>query len=154
MVPATALELLVIALAAASIGGGGWLKTAILAAALAVGLLLVEPRLNALVLARDEPPRAVSRFPLEIGGGAFARCVVEAGEVTSLEWKRAWMRPGRDGSSARASCELPAMALRLRLDEVSGRGRDVVLSERDRAPDGRVVVELPGPGAFSFRPEP
>ncbi len=154
MVPATALELLVVALGAFSIGRGGWLPSLALAAAVALGLLVAEPRLNAFVVARDEPPRPVPRFPLEISGEkAFARCVVESGEVTFLEWRRAWMRPGPSGAPARVRCELPAMPLRLRLDETSGGGRDVVLSESARAPDGTVLVELPGPAALSFRPQ-
>lgn len=155
MVPATALELLAIALGAASIGRGAWLRSAFLAAAVAVGLLLVEPKLNALVVSKDEPPRAVARFPLEIGGEkAFAQCAVEAGLVTSIEWRRAWMRPGPAGTPARVRCALPAISLRLRLDEASGGGREVLLAESDRAPDGTVLVELASPGGFGFRREP
>ncbi len=154
MVPATALELLVIALGAASIGRGAWLTPLLLAVSVAVALLFVEPWLNAFVVSKDEPPRAVARFPLEIGGEkAIARCVVESGEVTSIEWRRALMRPGPAGVPARARCELPAIPLRLRVDEGSG-GRDVLLSASDRGPDGTVLVELASPGAFGFRREP
>ena len=64
------------------------------------------------------------------------------------------MRPGPAGAPARVRCELPAVSLRLRLDEASGGGRDVLLSESDRGPDGRVLVELASPGGFGFRREP
>ncbi len=155
MVPATALELLVIALGAASLASAApraWLASLSLALGAAVVLLLAEPGLNDLVVRRDEAPRPVARFPLEIAGmeRVFARCTVEAGEVTSLEWRRAWMRPSPGGPPARARCELPSVptgsSLRLRLDKPGGTGRDVVLSEGQTSR----TVELPAPGGFSF----
>ncbi len=157
MVPATALELLSIALGAFSLAAAarprGWLVSAAFALGGALVLLLVEPRLNEFVVARDEPARRVSRFPLEIAGmeKVFARCAVETGDVTALEWRRAWMRPSPGGPPARARCELPAappgFSLRLRLDKPGGGGRDVVLSEGQSVR----MVELAVPGGFSFR---
>ncbi len=157
MVPATALEILVIALGAAALASPQSSKTWPGSLALALGaalvLLLIEPRWREFVVARDEPPRPVSRFPLEIGGmdKVFARCAVETGEVTSLEWRRAWMRPSPGGPPARATCEVPSVPagsrIRLRLDRPDGSGKDVVLSEGQRVR----MVELPGPGGFSFR---
>jgi hypothetical protein len=151
MLPATALELLAIVLALSRLSRSGWLKTAVLAVAVAIGLLLVEPRLSALAVSRDEPARPVRRFPLEVGPGQFARCTVEAGEVVSLEWRRVWLRPGPDGAPARVACEVPedGEPLRLRLDETGGGSREHPLF--DRGPDGRVTVELPTPGGISFR---
>ncbi len=158
MVPATALELLVIALGAASLASAAaraWLVSLALALGTAVALLLAEPRLNELVVRRDEAPRPVARFPLEIGGmeKTFARCTVETGDVTSIEWRRAWMRPSPGGPPARARCELPAVpagsSLRLRLEKPGGTGRDVVLAEGQESR----MVELPAPGGFSFRLE-
>ena len=156
MVPATALELLIIALGAASLAAAAnsraWVASLALALGAAVALLLAEPRLNELVVRRDEAPRPVARFPLEIAGmeKAFARCTVETGEVTSLEWRRAWMRPSPGGPPARARCELPPVptgsSLRLRLDKPGGAGRDVLLS----AGQTSRMVELPAPGGFSF----
>ena len=110
MIPATALELLAIGLGLAELSKqtrGARLRFGLAAAAVAALLLFVEPRLTALAIARDEPPRPVSRFPLEISGSAdagIARCVVEEGEVTSLEWRRAWVRPRSADQPARIRC--------------------------------------------------
>jgi hypothetical protein len=179
MVPATALELLVIALGAACVVEArrfaASARFAILALASAAALLLLEPRVNALAAARDEPPPRVSRFPLEIsGGGGFAQCVVEEGEVTFLEWKRAWMRPAETGRKARVLCGMPPAAagesLVLRLEESpgaptggltagvevdgrpmpSGGARELVLGQDALAPARTVALGFSGPGGFSF----
>ena len=110
MIPATALELLAIGLRLAELSTGRARRRFGLAAvvgAVAALLLFAEPRLTALAVAKDEPPRPVSRFPLEISGGAdggLARCVVEEGEVTSIEWRRAWVRPRAADQPARIRC--------------------------------------------------
>ena len=115
---------------------GARLRFGLAAAAVAALLLLAEPRLTALAIARDEPPRPVSRFPLEISGsadGGLARCVVEEGEVTSIEWRRAWVRPRAADQPARIRCSAKdvgaAGTLIVRVEGPAGTVREAVLGE-------------------------
>jgi len=125
MVPAIALEMLAVVLAASSLEASprreraGLLGVAAAAAAL---LLLATPPLRALARQKDESPLPVRRFPLEMAGGGFAECRLESGRLFALEWRRAHLAlspssPG-SGAAARATCELPAGhgPLRLRLE--------------------------------------
>ncbi|MET0620013.1 MAG: hypothetical protein ABW056_07030 [Thermoanaerobaculia bacterium] len=139
MIPATALELLAIGLGLSELSKqthGARMRFGLAAAAIAALLLFVEPRLTALAIARDEPPRPVSRFPVEISGsadGGIARCVVEEGEVTSIEWRRAWVRPRSADQPARIRCAAKdvgaAGALIVRIEEPAGTVREAVLGE-------------------------
>ncbi len=107
MLPSTALELLAIALGLSDVAAASSrsrLRFGLVTVAVAAALLFAESRLTGFVIARDEPPRPVARFPLEIGGGGIARCVVEEGDVTSLEWRRVWLRPKAADQPARIRC--------------------------------------------------
>jgi hypothetical protein len=114
MVPAIALELLAIALAASSLGRVarrerlGFLGVAV---AFAAALLLATPPLRALTRRKDEAPWPVHRFPLTIASGGFGECRVESGRLDSLEWRRAHLAFSSPGpapfGSARVTCELP-----------------------------------------------
>jgi hypothetical protein len=145
MVPATALELLVIGLGLSELATRrSGVRFGLVALAVAASLLFAEPRLTALAAAKDEPPRAVRRFPLEIAGGGMARCAVEDGDVTSLEWRRVWLRPRNPDRPARVRCRADGEgsgALIVRI-ETGGVVREVPLGEGD--------VTLPVPGAFSL----
>ena len=137
MIPATALELLAIGLGLAELPTGRARRRFGLAAvvgAVAALLLFAEPRLTALAIAKDEPPRPVSRFPLEISGGAdggLARCVVEEGEVTSIEWRRVWVRPRAADQPAHIRCTAKdvgaAGTLIVRVEGLAGTARDTDL---------------------------
>jgi hypothetical protein len=128
MLPATALELLAIGLSlSVPATSRARLRDGLVAVGVAAGLLLVEPRLSELVVAKDEPPLRVERFPLEIPGGGIARCTVEEGEVASLEWRRVWLRPPNAATPARVHCQ------------VEGDDASVIV----RIETGGVVSELP-----------
>ncbi len=151
MVPATALALLVVALGLAScLGGVGPESTprrrgafAFLTVVFAAMLLVVEPRWGAFVVSRDEAPLPVARFPLEIAGGAgHARCQVENGVVTAIEWRRAWLRPGGDGAAARVVCRVPSGAIRVE-------GAVGAATEALRE-DGALEITLEGAGPSGF----
>ena len=147
MFPATALELLAIGLGLAEFANRGTrLRHALGAAAVAIGLLLLEPPLAALAVSKDEPPPRVERFPLEIAGRGIARCTVEEGEVTSLEWRRVWLQPP-DGSTARVTCSLPpnAGALAARVDP----GGEVIPGS---SAGQTLEIVLPHAGAISIVP--
>jgi hypothetical protein len=117
MFPATALELLAIGLGLSELATRrARLGYGLVAAAVAGGLLLVESRLAALAVARDEPPPRVERFPLEITGGGIARCEVDEGDVTSLEWRRAWLRSSDPDRPARVRCRAEGDALMVRIE--------------------------------------
>ena len=132
MIPATALELLAIGLGLAALPTGrARLRFGLAAAVIAALFLFAEPRLTALAIAKDEPPRPVSRFPLEISGGVDggpARCVVEEGEVTSIEWRRAWVRPRTADQPARIRCSAKG-TLAVRIEGPAGTMREADLGE-------------------------
>lgn len=122
MVPAIALEILAVVLAASSLEGSPRRERARflgVAVAAAASLLLATPPLRALARRKDEAPPPVRRFPLEIAGGGFAECRLESGRLSALEWRRAHLAlaPSSRGASARVTCELPPEhgPLRLRL---------------------------------------
>jgi hypothetical protein len=148
MVPATALELLAVALGLAALAGStsrGRFTLLAIVVVVAGTLLVVEPRWGAFVVSRDEAPRPVARFPLEItGGGGHAQCVVEDGVVTSIEWRRAWLRPGNDRAPARVVCQSPEGAMRL--EAIRGIVRESVRE------GGALEITLEGeaPSAFSL----
>jgi hypothetical protein len=152
MVPATALELLAIGLGLSVLATSrSRLRFGLMTVAVAAVLLLAEARLTALAIARDEPPRRVARFPLEIGGGAgkgFAHCVVEDGEVASLEWRRAWLRPSPPGTLARVVCQVPSEGVVGEATAVPGTPGETVSYVQT---DGRTIaLTLLRPGSVSF----
>ncbi len=142
IMPATALELLAVAVGLSDISTRkSWVRFGAVSVIVALGLLFFEARLTALAVSKDEAPLPVSRFPIEISGdGGIAECVVEDGVVTSLEWRRAWLRPGAAGQPARIRCRAKGMPLTARIEEGSGVLRDV---EGD-------VVTLPVPSGVSL----
>jgi hypothetical protein len=125
MVPAIALELLAVALAASSLGHSTRRERARflgVAAAVAAFLLLATPPLRALARRKDEAPLPVRRFPLAMAGGGVAECRVDSGRIVALEWRRGHLALASTspstGESARVTCELPAAhgPLRLKLE--------------------------------------
>ncbi len=150
MLPATALELLAIALGLSGLAATSLksrLRFGLVTVAVAAALLFAESRLTAFVIARDEPPLPVARFPLEIGGGGIARCIVEEGDVTSLEWRRVWLRPRAADQPARIRCrasdDAETAALIVRVEGPAGIARDGALG-----PD---AIILPDAGGVSLR---
>jgi hypothetical protein len=156
MVPAIALELLAVALAASSLAHAprreraGFLCVALAAAAF---LFLATPPLRALARRKDEPPLQIRQFPLAIVDDGFAECRIESGQLTFFVWRRGYLgfssRSPTPGESARVTCELPAAhgPLRLKLETAyapSGQPGHVV--ERVEA-DGRELLsrDLAGP---------
>lgn len=113
MVPAIAIELLVIALAAAMLGTAAWReRTAFLVLSLAAAALMLAalPALERYVVRKDEPPPRVTRFSLAIaGGGGWADCAIEAGGLTAIAGDRAWIGPAGPEIS-RCVCRLPDLA--------------------------------------------
>ena len=115
MLPATALELLAVALGAALLGEGstrGERAAAVSGTlALAALLLLAVPPLRAFAIAKDEPPPVLSRFPLAIaGGGGLADCSVAAGRLHSIAGDRAWLDAEDEAGPARVACRLPPLS--------------------------------------------
>ena len=143
MVPATALEILAIALGLAALPTArSAVRFGLVTVAAAAALLLVAPRLSALAASKDEAPHPVARFPLEMGANAtaFARCTVEEGDVASLEWKRAWLQP-KPGGVARVTCRFPDTdGVAVRIDSVPG--TDALRAEADLG--GSTVSLVPG----------
>jgi hypothetical protein len=150
MVPAIALELVVVPLALADLappaGRRERLSFVIVAAAAAAALLAALPPLQSLAIRKDEAPPVVRRFPLLIaGGGGWAECVVETGRLTAISGDRAWIgaadEAGTSAQAARASCRLPelrpgaALGLDLECPSVVGAGPGLP-TERVEA-DGR-----------------
>jgi hypothetical protein len=146
MFPATALELLAIGLSlSVPATGRSRFRDGLVAVGVAAVLLLIEPRLSALAVAKDEPPLRVERFPLEITGGGIARCTVEEGEVTSLEWRRAWLRPVGEGK-ARVSCSIPdGSNLVARIEPEQAAAQVSIAAEM-------LEIALHSPGAMSIVP--
>lgn len=112
MVPAIALELLVIALTAAGVSGAAARRervAVLLLSVLASAVLLAAlPPLERLVIRKDESQPRVARFPLAIaGGGGWAECAVESGRLTAIAGDRAWIGP--TGAAARVACRLPEL---------------------------------------------
>ena len=163
MIPATALELLAIGLGLAELPTGrARLRFGLAAVAIAALFLFAEPRLTALAVAKDEPPLPVSRFPLEISGGAdggLARCVVEEGEVTSIEWRRAWLRPRAADQPARLRCSAKdgaAGTLIVRVEGPAGTARETDLGEGliTLSEAGGVSLWQTTPARLTTRPTP
>ena len=125
MVPAVALELLAIALAASlpARSASERLGTLAVAAGVAAFLLLATPPLRELARRKDEAPLPIRRFPLALGGGGFAECSLESGRLTGIHWGRARLALSSDtpapGQIARVACEVPAdrPGLTLRLED-------------------------------------
>jgi hypothetical protein len=151
MVPAIALELLVVAVAASHladltrrerIGAGA------LGAVVAGALLGLTPPLERLVARKDEQPPLVRHFPLAIVGGGWIDCEMRSGQLVGLEFNRARIGLRRadplPGETARAVCRVPSgsagESLRLRIEDPY---------ERGGMPD-RIVerVEIDGREAF------
>ena len=105
MVPAVALELLAIVLAAASLRGVRQrLLGLALAGAVAAALLLVVPPLQALAVAKDEAPHRVARFPLALPGGkAFAECSMDEGRLVALNFNQARIAMSRTATPGQAA---------------------------------------------------
>jgi hypothetical protein len=160
MVPAVAIELLAVVLAASSLERSsrreraGLLGVAVASAAL---LLLATPPLRALARRKDEGPPPVRRFPLEMAGGGFAECRLESGRLSALEWRRAHLAlapsGAPSGASTRVTCELPAGHGPLRLslggapsgsavERVEADGREL-LSRAITGTDRATALEVP-----------
>jgi len=157
MVPAIALELLAVALGAALLGAGSTKRERSAAVGVAVAvagfLLLTVPPLQALAVAKDEPPPVLSRFPLGIAGGkGFADCRVEAGRLIALLGDRATLAPVLPGGDARARCGLtvpPGASLGLDVEGQAAKSPAVVVDGREWTarhplPGGWFRVESPG----------
>lgn len=156
MVPAIALELLAVALAAPLLKystGRGQALLLCVALAVAAFLLLATPPLRALARRKDEAPLPVRRFPLEMIGGGLAECRVESGRLVGFEWRRAHLafasQSPSAGELARVTCELPAEhgPLHLRLEDTFARsGYRGRIEERVEA-DGREALarDIGGP---------
>jgi hypothetical protein len=164
MIPAVALELLAIALAAALPRRSRREAAGLLVCAVAVAaiLLAATPPLRALARLKDEAPLPIRRFPLAMAGGGFAECRVESGRLASLEWTRARLALASQspppGEAARLTCDLPPAhaALRLRLEDayapagfpgrvverVEADGREL-LSHDIGGPEGATWLEVP-----------
>jgi hypothetical protein len=156
MIPAIALELLAVALAASSLEHtprrerAGFLCVALAAAAF---LFLATPSLRALARRKDESPPEIRQFPLAIVGDGFAECRIESGRLTFFVWRRGYLgfaseSPTPD-ESARVTCELPAAHGPLRLKLQTGyapSGDAGHVLERVEA-DGRELLsrDLAGP---------
>ncbi|HWZ86366.1 MAG TPA: hypothetical protein VN032_09195 [Thermoanaerobaculia bacterium] len=112
MVPAIALELLVIALTAADLAGpaAGRERVAVLLLSVLASVVLLAslPPLERLAIRKDEPPPRIARFPLAIaGGGGWVECAVESGRLTAIAGDRAWI--GSTDAAARVACRLPEL---------------------------------------------
>ena len=114
-IPGIALALLAVALAVDDLDSAtAGRRARFLGVGLATAVLLIvaEPRLVALAVAKDEAPRSVRRFPMLVagaGGAAFADCEVESGRLNAISSDRAWVGPAPDSPDApfRTSCRLP-----------------------------------------------
>jgi hypothetical protein len=168
MVPAVALELLAIALAASLPAGSARERLGMLALAAGVAafLLLATPPLRALARRKDEAPLPIRRFPLALGGGGFAECSLDSGRLTGIHWGRARLALGSDmppaGQVARVTCDVPAdragMTLRLEdayaasgftgrvLERVTGDGRELLRHDVG-GPEGATWLSVPLGGA-------
>lgn len=111
MVPAIAIELLVVALGAARLGTTATRRerasAAAVTGAVTVLLLAAVPPLRALAVRKDETPPVLARFPLVVaGGGELVDCAVDAGRLSALSGDRAWLAPLAGGAAARVTCRL------------------------------------------------
>jgi len=134
IVPATALELLAIPMAASLVASErAWrFGVAVLLGGLGASgaLLIATPRLTELVARKDEAPRTVRRFPLAILGGGWVDCGMKSGALLSLDESRATIAfrnaDPAPGETVRAICHLPAPeageGLVLRLEDPYARG--------------------------------
>ena len=154
MMPATALELLAIPLGLAALSPpASRLRFGLVTALVAAALLIAEPKLTAIAIAEDERPLPVARFPLEIAGAeGHVQCVVEDGEVASLEWRRAWLRSVAEDRPARVRCRIDGDAQRLplilRFEIPPGEPRETRLD--GGLPSSGLEITLTDAGGFSF----
>ena len=134
LVPATALELLTLPVAARllpRVAMRGRVVLGFLALAVPVALRAAVPRLDAAVLARDRDDARAYRFPLQVPGlRDLVWCDMDSGLLPVLEWERATIRIRADdpapGDRARAICTLPSVPagrrLVLRFEDAYGAG--------------------------------
>jgi hypothetical protein len=117
IVPAIALELLVIALGMVEFARSSMARRAafaLLALAPAALLLLGVPRLTEFVVRRDSPVLpGVRRFSLYVEGAGVARCELRSGALTGLGPRWAALRTTGEnpapGEIARVACALPKL---------------------------------------------
>ncbi|HKD19197.1 MAG TPA: hypothetical protein VKG23_15195 [Thermoanaerobaculia bacterium] len=112
-VPAIALELLTIPLAAAELEGSSRalrVRSSLVGAIAAALLLAITPPLAALVRRRDsnELP-GVRSFNLDAGLACRIRCELQSGVSTGLTWTTVWLSADRSGRAAALVCELPVL---------------------------------------------
>ncbi len=150
-IPAIALALLAavlgiedLAATGTRIERAGFPAASVLIAAL---LLVLSPPLDRLVVRKDEPSPAVSRFPLAVAGGnGFARCVVEQGRVSALSGDRAWIGARESSGRARVVCRLPPLSdqTRVGLDLASPPESGERIEADGRPQSGRLPLTADG----------
>ncbi|HTR04521.1 MAG TPA: glycosyltransferase family 39 protein [Thermoanaerobaculia bacterium] len=151
MVPAIALELLALALFAASLAApeerASRRRFLFLGAALAASLFVAAPALARVAVSRDEAPPRVLRAALTVAGGQGAlACTVEAGRFAALLGDRAVVTPDSGSGVARVRCRLPELpmggVLGLDLEDRSG----LAVTVRADGVEATERVALPGGG--------
>lgn len=154
MVPAIALEILAVCLAAADVAPPaprsertGFL---LLAGVFTAVLLVAEPPLVRLAIRKDEAPPVVTRFPLGIaGGGGWAACTVESGRLSAISGDRAWIEAADGGGAGepagRVSCLLPELSSDAPLV------LDLECPARSGTGPGRAFERVEADGAERFR---
>lgn len=110
-VPAIALELLTIPLAAAELEGSPRIlrvRSWMVGAMAAVALLVLTPPLAALVrrLDSNELP-GIRSFALDAGLECRIRCELQSGIVSGMTPTSVWLSPDRSGHPATLACSLP-----------------------------------------------
>ena len=110
-VPAIALEILTIPLAAAELEASSRnlrVQSALVGAVAAVSLLVLTPPLVAQVQRLDssELP-GIRSFTLDAGGECRIRCELERGVLAGLTWTTVWLSPDRSGNGAAIVCRMP-----------------------------------------------
>jgi hypothetical protein len=152
LVPATALELLAIGLAAGelpAIGRRARGGLALLAAGLPVALLSAVPPLERRLASADVDAPRTYRFPLVVRGGPErVWCDVDAGRLAGLDERRGTLETftadPAPGDRARAVCSLPAVPsgrrLVLRFEDAYGAGGRPGRMVQRVAIDGREVL--------------
>ena len=151
MVPAIAIELLVLVLAAQSLAARGTRRERLFFTAVGLGLaavlLLGDGPLEGLAARKDEAPPRLTRFPLAIaGGGGWVECVVGEGFVAAISDRVLIAPAGPAGSPAsRVACRLPELSeAGLELD-VADEGGPLPRIEVDGAAR-KAAAPLPVPG--------
>lgn len=178
IVPAVALELLAISLAAAEIEARSSRRELVGLGALAfsgsIVLLLAVPPLSRLLARKDEPPPVVTRFPLAIAGEGWTSCRIDSGILAAFEASRATIAirnpDPSPGDFARAVCSIPRLTagetIVLRLEDsyergglpdriverVEMQGREVFRHDIAKDPGaGWMEIPLPMPGGDAAR---